>query len=477
MVAIYKTKTKPGQKDVNVIWQPQEGSQELFLSCPIYECLYEGTRGPGKTDALLMDFAQFVGRGYGADWRGILFRDTFPNLEEVIVKSKKWFNRIFPHADYNKSEHRWTFPDGEELLFRYADNIDDYWNYHGHEYPWVGWDELTRWMNLELYLLMMTVCRSSNPDVPRHYRTTCNPYGIGHNAVKARFIDPAPIGEIITEKVIIEGKEEVRDRVTIHGEYSENKILIANDPEYVKNLHMQSDIIRRAWAYGDWDIVAGGMFDDVWNPKVHIVEPFEVPATWYFDRSFDWGSSKPYSVGWWAESDGSDIKLSDGTAKSTQRGDLFRIAEMYGWTGKPNEGTRELATEIARKVKQYDTSNGHIIHAGPADSSIFDRENGKCIAEDMECLGVGWKRADKSPGSRKNGFELLRQKLKNSITKDGPGLYVFDTCRQFIRTVPVLPRDEKNPDDVDSLAEDHIIDECRYRCLDRKYTLTVRQAG
>ena len=76
---------------------------------------------------------------------------------------------------------------------------------------------------------------------------------------------------------------------------------------------MQGGPRERAWLFGDWDITAGGMFDDLWDASVHVVQPFEIPGTWYLDRSFDWGSSKPYSVGWWAESDGSDIKLADGT--------------------------------------------------------------------------------------------------------------------------------------------------------------------
>ena len=210
---------------------------------------------------------------------------------------------------------------------------------------------------------------------------------------------------------------------------------------------------------------------------MHIVEPFEIPKTWRIDRSFDWGSSKPYSVGWWAESDGCDIKLRDGATRSTQRGDLFRIAELYGWTGKPNEGTRELAVEIARKIKAQDMSNGHRVHAGPADSSIFDVTNGNCIADDMGRIGVHWTKANKNPGSRMNGWELLRKRFKNSISREGPGMYIFETCRQFIRTVPVLPRDDKKLDDVDTLAEDHIGDETRYRCLAKTYTLSVRQAS
>jgi len=150
---------------------------------------------------------------------------------------------------------------------------------------------------------------------------------------------------------------------------------------------------------------------------------------------------------------------------STQRGDLYRIAELYGWTGKPNEGTRELAVEVARKIKALEASMGRRVWPGPADSMIFDTNNGKCIADDMANVGVGWKRADKRPGSRINGWEILRERMKNTLSGEGPGLYVFDTCRQFIRTVPVLPRDENKPDDVDTEAEDHVADEVRYRVL------------
>ncbi|RKY05563.1 MAG: terminase, partial [Planctomycetota bacterium] len=295
----------------NVVWEPQAGSQELFLSCPIFECLYEGTRGPGKTDALLMDYAQFVGQGFGAAWRGILFRNEYKHLEDVITKSQKWFPRIFPDATYNESKYVWKFGTGEKLYFRHAKRESDYWNYHGHEYPWIAWEELTNWADDGLYLKMMSVCRSSTPGMPRRYRSTCNPFGKGHNWVKARFIDPAPRGVVVQD-------EEGRERVCLHGSIWENKILLKNDPDYIKNLQSQSGAVKEAWLYGNWDIVAGGMFDDVWNKAIHIMEPFEIPATWRLDRSFDWGSSKPYAVGWWAESDGCDIKMADGSTRSTR---------------------------------------------------------------------------------------------------------------------------------------------------------------
>ena len=458
---------------MGVAWSPQPGSQQMFLASPFHETLYEGTRGPGKTDALIMDFAQHVGCGHGAEWRGILFRQSFPQLADVVKKTHRWFKAIFPRAKFNKSTYTWVFPDGEALLLRYIDNPDDYWNYHGHEYPWIGWEELTNWPTIECYDAMKSCCRSSCHGLPRKIRATCNPYGIGHQWVKAYYIDPAPAGVPITDE------RTGQKRVRLFGSVRENKILLAADPEYIKRIMaITNENMRKAWLYGSWDIVAGSFFAEEWRHNSHVLKPFPIPASWRIDRSFDWGSSKPYSVGWWAESDGTQATLADGTRKTFPRGSLFRIAELYGWNGTPNEGTRELAVDVARKILEAEKAMlsspyfgaARRIYPGPADTSIYDVENGNSIADDMQKGGVTWERADKSPGSRKHGWERMRKYLKAARegSKDEPGLYVFDTCRHFVRTIPALPMDERKLDDIDSAAEDHVADETRYKILSAK---------
>ena len=450
-----------------VIWTPQPGSQTLFLCCPVFELLYHGTRGPGKTDALVMDFAQHVGQGFGASWRGILFRQSYPQLEDVRAKTKRWYRQIFPGARWHGSQYKWLFPDGEELLLRHMARPHDYWDYHGHEYPWIGWEELSNWSTPDCYEAMMACCRSSDPDVPRKIRATCNPYGPGHSWIKTRFIESVPPGEILHD-------ESGRGRAHLFGSLFENRVLLEADPDYIKTLRADSNENRRkAWLEGRWDIVAGGMFDDLWQPGAHVVPPFQIPATWRVDRSFDWGSAKPFSVGWWAESDGTDIVQADGTRQPTVRGDMFRIAEWYGWNGKPNEGSRLLIIDIARGIRSREKALGLKVEPGPADSQIFTAVEGRSQAATMAAEGVHWVAADKSPGSRKAGVERLRALLAGALTKaDGlreqPGLFVFATCRHFIRTVPVLPRDPRDPDDVDSATEDHVYDETRYRILARK---------
>lgn len=443
-------------------WIAQAGSQVLFLTCPIFEVLMEGTRGGGKTDCLLIDFLQHVGKGYGPDWRGILFRRTYKQLSDVVAKSHRLVKGFGLYGgSFNKSDYYWQFKGGEVLFLRYMDDPNDYWNYHGWELPWIGWEELTNWPSDECYESMKSCCRSSNAHVPRRYRSTCNPYGVGHSWVKGRFIDPAPAGTVI---VNAQGQKRVR----IHSSIHENKVLMQADPEYLKNLQsLDDENKRKAWLEGDWNIVAGAMFGDQWNPKVHIIPPFTIPKSWTVNRSFDWGSSKPFSVGWWAESDGSEVQLSPGVKRTFPRGTLFRIAEYYGWNGKPNEGTRQLAVDVARTIVEMEAKLPFKVQPGPADTSIFDVENGKSIADDMARVGVRWTRADKSPGSRVQGWETIRKLMKASLQcpMEEPGLFIFDTCRHFIRTVPAIPMDDMKLDDVDTDAEDHVADEARYRCM------------
>ena len=455
---------------MKAVWRALPGTQTLFLSCPVREVCFAGTRGPGKTDAILMSFAQNCGRGFRDHWRGVIFRREYKHLDDIITKSKRWFYRWSqgPRFLAGTSALKWVWPTGEELLFRAFGGPDDYWDYHGHEYPFIGWEELTAWPSMEGYEAMKSCNRSSyGASIPKIIRSSTNPYGVGHNWVRAYFIDPAPYGDIIRDA---QGNQ----RVCLFGHIRENPYL---DAEYLRTLDSITDPNKRkAWLEGSWDITSGGIFDDLWQREKHVIDAFEIPSSWRIDRAFDWGSSHPFSVGWWAESDGTEAVINR-KKRTFPRGTLFRIAEWYGSTGKPNEGLRMTAANVAHGILERETSLGlrGRVQAGPADSSIFDVTDDASIAQNMERIGVRWTTADKRPGSRKNGWELLRGRLQATLANDGrPGLYVFPTCRDFIRTVPTLPRDDRDPDDVDTEAEDHIADETRYRLLARSQRITAR---
>ncbi len=465
-------------KEKVAAWCRQPGSQDAFLRCEIFECLYEGTRGPGKTDALLVDFAQHVSKGYGADWRGILFRQTFPQLRDLIAKSKKLYHNVFPEATYNEAKSTWTWPTGEQLIFSYMQRSEDYWNYHGHAYPWIGWEELTTWPDPSCYKVMMSCSRSTRAGMPRKYRATTNPYGPGHNWVKARWQLPVAPGALAGPVIRPAGEPA---RVAVHGELRENKILLHAEPDYIDKIRAaaRNKSELAAWLEGSWDIIAGGMFDDIWAPRWHVLPNFPyqlIPRGWRLDRSYDHGQSKPFSIGWWAESNGEPL-VWEGRMIGTVPGDLIRVAEWYGWTGEPNTGLRMLTTDIAKGIVDRERDwglFGHVLR-GPADSSIFDLfEPGKSVASDMAAQGVNWEPSDKGPGSRKQGWEQVRKRLKGALpnpidgSREDPGLFVTERCEHFRRTVPVLPRSDKDLDDADTDAEDHVADEVRYRVRRKK---------
>ena len=181
-----------------------------------------------------------------------------------------------------------------------------------------------------------------------------------------------------------------------------------------------------------------------------------------------WGfNPRPRERGrrWWAVTDGSVAGN-----KILPRGSMIRIAEYYGWSGQPNEGLRMTAGEIAIKIKEIESGFNFKVYPGAADSSIFSSENGNCIADDMRKKGIDFVPSDRTPGSRKQGFELIRTMLKNGLQFpiESPTILIFDNCLQTIRTFPVLPRDKKTGDDVDTTAEDHIYDDMRYMVLSQK---------
>lgn len=521
------TRVVNGQK---VVWEPLPGSQTLALSCPAHIILYHGSRGPGKTDSQLMRFRRRVGQGFGRHLRGVIFDREYKNLDDLISKSMRWFPEFKDGARFlsSKSDYRWVWPTGEELLFRTVRRDADYWAYHGQEFPFIGWNELTKYPTDALFEMMMSCNRTSFrpedhpvffdmrifertgrmvmcdqfdknaqkfllPELTLEVFATCNPFGAGHNWVKKRFIDKSKPGEMLKMVTnVFNPRTQQREDITkfqvhLFGTYRENKFL---SPEYVAELeNIKDPNKRKAWLGGNWDVVSGGMFDDVWDSNIHSVTPFTIPFNWRIDRSFDYGSSAPFSVGWWAESDGSDVQMADGTWRSTVRGDLYRIAEWYGTTGKANQGLRMLSKDIAQGIVERELQMGihSRVNAGPADNAIWTVDNGNSQAADMEkpvrvdgrmYKGVTWLRSDKSPGSRIAGWEKVRTALSDAkpnvivgangsvvIPRERPGLFTFNTCRYFIDLFPNLPRSEEVPDDVDTDAEDHIGDEVRYRVL------------
>jgi hypothetical protein len=444
-------------------WAPQPGPQRSFVESEIFELCYGGARGGGKTDAALGDFAFHACR-YGAGARGLLVRRTRTALEPTIARAREIY-RAFD-GEWGEQKSCFRFVDGAVLYFRHLDRDADADLYQGHDYSRVYVEELTQFPSPLAVDKLKATLRSA-AGVPCGFRATCNPGGPGHNWVKARYIDPGPWK--VTDEVSVNpftGERLTLKRMFIPARLTDNPRLLERDPLYVARLKQSgSQSLVKAWLEGDWNTIEGAFFDK-WSRR-NIVEPFAIPAAWTRIRAFDWGYAAPFSVGWWAV-------VFDATAcghVTLPRGALVRYREWYGSGGRANEGLRLEAEAVATGILERERGEpAGRIERSVADPSIFREDGGPSIGERMRRSGVAFRRADNTRVGRDgalSGWDQMRARIAGD--EEGPMLAVFDTCRDFIRTVPVLQHDPMRPEDLDTTAEDHIADETRYACLSRPF--------
>jgi hypothetical protein len=442
------------ERSVEVIWEPQAGPQWALLRCPVFEVFFGGARGGGKTDGMLGDFASHAAK-YGKDAIGLMVRRERTQLIETIERSRQLYAPL--GAKFNEQDKLWRFPNGARLRFAYLERDADADAYQGHSYTRVYVEEIGTFPSPAPIMKLMATLRSG-AGVPCGFRATGNPGGPGQHWVKARYIDHAPKGMTVTKHEFrspFDGKVITRDRVYIPSRVTDNKFLGA---EYVANLQMSgSPELVRAWLEGDWNVIAGAFFPE-FSMARHVCAPRELPAHWTRFVAADWGSARPFSVGWYAVSDG---ELSD-----IPRGCLVKYREWYGMAGEPNVGIKLHAEDWGAGIKARTQEK---IAYYVVDPAAMHHNGGPSIAERS---GIDWFAADnKRVGTvgAMGGWDQLRARLKGD--GEHPGILFFSTCIHTIRTIPALQHDENRPEDVDSEAEDHAGDETRYACMSRPYVL------
>lgn len=495
-----------------IAWQPFPGRQAAFLTCPVEDLFFGGARGPGKTQGILGKWLLHADRYRGAA-RGLIVRQSFPQLQDMEMRAEELFARFpkvggQPFARYNGRDHLWRFRNGARLRFGYFDTEEDAKEYKGQEYSFIAADELTEWATLA-GIDKLRACLRSSKGVPCQFVSTSNPGGPGHNAVKFRYIDQQPQcgvpfracaacdvryrddrEPVCDCPCLPDGQRAYVDRVYIPSTLRDNPIL-RNDPQYMRQLVASAagdTALLDAWLNGNWAITSGGMFDDLWRVAHPVIRPFPIPAAWYVDRAFDRGSDHPYCALWFAESNGEDVRLDDGTTRSWPKGTLFVIGEDYGWTGRPNDGLRLPPAAVAERIKAAELRlvAGLKLQGaprpGPADTDLWKVVGGYDEAAQMAQAGVTWTKAAKGPDSRIAGWKRLRELFVancdvhpktgrvtgRTTPMEKPGLFIFDSCTNTIRTVQALPRDKRKRDDVDTTSEDHPGDVIRYRCMTQR---------
>ena len=374
--------------------------------------------------------------------RALLIRRTMPELRDLINHSQQLYSKAYPGAKWREQEKEWKFPSGARIEFGYAENLTDVLRYQGQSYTWIGIDELPQYPTQDIYNFLRSSLRSVDPEIPVFMRATGNPGKVGSQWVKEMFVDPStPNTKFDIDIKTPTGIKKISRRF-IPAKLQDNPYLMQTD-DYYAMLASLPEVQRKQFLDGNWEAFEDSSFPE-FNKELHVVKSFDIPRNWMKFRAADWGYSSPACCLWFA------IDFDN---------NIFIYRELY---------TKKLTADLfAQKVMELE--DGEYIRYGVLDSSTWARRGdiGPSIAETMIQEGCRWRPSDRSPRSRIAGKLEIHKRLKLNEDTGYPTLFVFDNCVNLIRTLPMLPTDKNNPEDVDTHAEDHAYDALRYGCMSR----------
>lgn len=342
-----------------LIGTPNE-KQKQFLQCRKKYIAFGGARGGGKSWAVRTK-AKLMALHYPGI-RLLLVRRSYPEVENNHVR----FLRVELQgiAEYRATARQFVFSNGSVLELGYCACDSDLDRYQGAEFDVIFLDEATQLK--ESWMRQFAACLRGVNDFPKRIYYTCNPGGPGHTYIKRLFIDRR-----------YEPGENAEDYAFIPARVTDNQALLKAQPDYLKQLESLPRKLREAWLEGKWDIFEGQFFQEFTDDPdhyldrrfTHVIEPFEIPREWRIYRSYDFGYAKPFSCAWWAVDP-------DGV--------IYRILELYGCTGNPDEGVRWTPDKQFAEMRRIEDSHpwlkGRDIQ-GVADPAIWDSSRGESIYE------------------------------------------------------------------------------------------------
>lgn len=445
-------------KNISIDLGEPNPRQKLFLMDKHKYIAFGGARGGGKswsvrTKAILLSL-NFPGI------KILIMRKTYPELKANHIDQLR--GMIGSAAVYNATEKEFKFLNGSRIILRSAQNDKETDKIQGTEADVIFIDEATHFTKEQFDKI--TACLRGVNAFPKRIYLTCNPGGPGHTWVKRLFIDRK-----------YNATEDPEDYSFLKSLVQDNKALLTQDPDYIKQLEALPPKLRKAWLEGDWNIFEGQFFSEFREQPyagdleeagiseaeairqrrfTHVIDDFEVPRDWTIYRSFDFGFSKPFSCDWWA---------------IDYEGRAYLIHQFYGCSGQANEGMKlephRLFDEIHSIEMSHKWLRGKSIQ-GVADPAIWDASHGESIADVADKHFVHFVPGD---NSRIAGWMQCHYRL--AFDEEGyPMVYFFRSCEHAIRTLPLLQYSETKPEDLDTTQEDHFADSFRYFAMERPIT-------
>ena len=406
--------------------------QRRFIDATADEVLFGGAAGGGKSYGQLID-ALLYALKYGGS-KQLVLRRTYPELDKSLIRVSMG---LYPREiySYNAARHSGVFKNGSVIDFGYCDSESDVYRYQSAEYDVIRFDELTHFTE-QMYLYLMSRLRGTN-SFPKSMRSSTNPGGVGHQWVKARFVDIGAADRV--------HRAENGERLFIPAGVRDNGFLMRADPEYLRRLENLGEKDRRALLDGDWDIFEGQYFTE-WSRALHVVEPFPIPKSWRRYFTMDYGLDM--LAGYWIAVD------------SFGRAVVYR--ELYKSGLIVSRAAEEIKAACAERI---------YAHIAPPDMWNRRQDTGKSVAEIFADCGIILSRAE---NSRVQGWYDLKEWLMPRADETGalvPNLRVFSNCVNLIRTLPALQIDARDPNDAATEPHEltHAPDAIRYFVAGRPF--------
>lgn len=468
---------------ITLPYQPQ-AKQRLLHESRAKQIFWGGAAGGGKSYGILWDTITFCLTNPGLD--AYLFRRTLGELEDNHIR--KIQNEIPPVlGKYNETKKRFEFYNGAGINFCYCEKEKDVLRYQGAEIHLLAVDEAAHLTEYQLTYLRTRVRLGSwkpHPScvhlLPRIVYGS-NPGGPGHQFLKSTFIDPAPPGQYFHDETLANAKDP-SDKgwlsIYIPARMADNLYL---DKSYAGQFKALAPELARALTEGDWDAVVGAALHNLSRER-HQLRQFSPPRHWTRFMAIDWGTARPFSVGWYAVSDGATLAAKDGwPERDLPAGAVIRYAEWYGFDGRPNHGLRlsadQAALGILKKEKERNEEGAMSYRVG--DYGMWSQHDGPSPKERMFIVSDGRINLRQSKKDRKVNYAEIIARLAGNpkFSETGetwePMFYITANCTQFWRSVPPLILDEIDPDKGwDTKQEDHIADEVAYALASRPFTMT-----